>query len=55
MGCPYEGENIEPKLVDDIAQKLFSLGCYEVSLGDTIGIGTPGRLLLFNYKKSKKF
>lgn len=42
MGCPYEGE-IDPRVVNDIANKLLSLGCYEISLGDTIGIGTPGK------------
>ena len=40
MGCPYEGE-IDPVIVDTVARKLFDLGCYEISLGDTIGIGTP--------------
>ena len=40
MGCPYDGE-IDPKLVDKVAQRLVSMGCYEISLGDTIGIGTP--------------
>jgi hydroxymethylglutaryl-CoA lyase len=42
MGCPYEGE-VDPKVVNDVANKLISMGCYEVSLGDTIGIGTPGK------------
>lgn len=40
LGCPYEGK-IETKKVTEIAKKLFDLGCYEISLGDTIGIGTP--------------
>lgn len=40
LGCPYEGE-IKPEAVTDVAEKLFNMGCYEVSLGDTIGIGTP--------------
>ena len=40
LGCPYEGE-ISPLVVADLAEKLISLGCYEVSLGDTIGVGTP--------------
>ena len=40
LGCPYEGE-IAPEKVVDIADKLFHMGCYEVSLGDTIGTGTP--------------
>ena len=41
LGCPYEG-NIRPDKVAEVADKLLSLGCYEVSLGDTIGVGTPG-------------
>lgn len=40
MGCPYEGE-IDPEVVNKVAIKLKEMGCYEVSLGDTIGIGTP--------------
>ncbi len=40
VGCPYEGE-IEPQAVADVANALMELGCYEVSLGDTIGVGTP--------------
>jgi isopropylmalate/homocitrate/citramalate synthase len=43
LGCPYEGE-VAPKAVAGIARALVDLGCYEVSLGDTIGVGTPGRL-----------
>jgi hydroxymethylglutaryl-CoA lyase len=39
-GCPYEGE-IDPARVLDLARQLLELGCYEVSLGDTIGVGTP--------------
>jgi len=39
VGCPYEGE-ISPEKVADVAEKLFNMGCYEVSLGDTIGVGT---------------
>jgi hydroxymethylglutaryl-CoA lyase len=39
MGCPYEG-NINPNVVKEISEKLYDLGCYEISLGDTIGIGT---------------
>lgn len=41
VGCPYEGV-IEPAAVADVARELLRLGCYEVSLGDTIGVGTPG-------------
>lgn len=42
LGCPYEGE-IEPAAVAEVAATLFDMGCYEVSLGDTIGTGTPGK------------
>ncbi len=41
LGCPYEGE-IAPQGVLDVARALLGLGCYEVSLGDTIGTGTAG-------------
>lgn len=40
LGCPYEGK-MDPEVVADIAKQLIELGCYEISLGDTIGIGTP--------------
>ena len=40
LGCPYEGE-VSFDTVEMIAEKLFERGCYEVSLGDTIGHGTP--------------
>jgi hydroxymethylglutaryl-CoA lyase len=39
-GCPYEGE-IDPARAIEIARKLHQMGCYQVSLGDTIGSGTP--------------
>jgi len=39
-GCPYEGD-IDPARVIDLTRQLIELGCYEVSLGDTIGVGTP--------------
>ncbi len=39
VGCPYEGF-IEPEVVAKVAKKLLDIGCYEVSLGDTIGVGT---------------
>jgi hydroxymethylglutaryl-CoA lyase len=42
LGCPYEGE-IAPRAVADVSGKLFQMGCYEVSLGDTVGVGTPIR------------
>jgi hydroxymethylglutaryl-CoA lyase len=40
LGCPFDGE-VKPQAVVDVAKKLWELGCYEVSLGDTIGVGTP--------------
>ena len=40
LGCPYEGE-IAPRAVAEVAAELDQLGCYEISLGDTIGTGTP--------------
>jgi hydroxymethylglutaryl-CoA lyase len=40
LGCPFDGE-IKPQAVEDVAKQLWELGCYEVSLGDTIGVGTP--------------
>ena len=40
VGCPYDGY-IAPEKVALVAEKLFKLGCYEISLGDTIGVGTP--------------
>ncbi len=40
LGCPYEGD-VDPVAVAEIARELKSMGCYEVSLGDTIGVGTP--------------
>jgi hydroxymethylglutaryl-CoA lyase len=42
LGCPYEGE-VAPKKVAEVAAALYDMGCYEVSLGDTIGVGTPGK------------
>ena len=41
LGCPYEGE-VAPEHVAAVAKELFAMGCYEVSLGDTIGTGTAG-------------
>jgi hydroxymethylglutaryl-CoA lyase len=40
LGCPFDGE-VKPQAVVDVARGLWDLGCYEVSLGDTIGVGTP--------------
>ncbi len=43
VGCPYEGD-IAPEKVAEVAGALHAMGCYEVSLGDTIGVGTPARM-----------
>jgi hydroxymethylglutaryl-CoA lyase len=43
VDCPYEGP-IAPQAVADVAARLYAMGCYEISLGDTIGTGTPGRI-----------
>src|SRR3954449_2345566 len=40
LGCPYDGE-VKPQAVVDVASSLWKVGCYEISLGDTIGVGTP--------------
>lgn len=58
VGCPYEGD-IDPKAVLDVTQKLLDLGCYEVSLGDTIGVGTAKKVtqlieLLLTHVESSK-
>jgi hydroxymethylglutaryl-CoA lyase len=42
LGCPYEGD-IAPAAVARVADALYQMGCYEISLGDTIGVGTPGK------------
>ncbi|XP_036621618.1 3-hydroxymethyl-3-methylglutaryl-CoA lyase, cytoplasmic isoform X1 [Trichosurus vulpecula] len=43
LGCPYEG-HIAPEKVAEVSKQLYSMGCYEISLGDTIGVGTPGSM-----------
>ncbi|XP_073937976.1 3-hydroxymethyl-3-methylglutaryl-CoA lyase, cytoplasmic isoform X6 [Castor canadensis] len=43
LGCPYEG-SITPQKVTEVSKRLYSMGCYEISLGDTIGVGTPGSM-----------
>lgn len=40
VGCPYEGA-IDPQKTAEVAKALYDMGCYEVSLGDTIGVGNP--------------
>jgi hydroxymethylglutaryl-CoA lyase len=42
LGCPYEGA-IAPSAVAVVSRRLLEMGCYEISLGDTIGIGTPAK------------
>ena len=42
-GCPYQGV-VEPAAVAEVAAALYRMGCYEISLGDTIGVGTPGKI-----------
>ncbi|BDW95551.1 hydroxymethylglutaryl-CoA lyase [Thalassospira tepidiphila] len=42
LGCPYEGD-IAPEKVAEVAKALYDMGCYEISLGDTIGTGTPAK------------
>lgn len=53
FGCPFEG-TVPEKRVVDLAKRLIQMGCYEVSIGDTIGIATPGqvRSLFQKLKKS---
>jgi isopropylmalate/homocitrate/citramalate synthase len=43
LGCPYEGE-VAPARVAEVAARLAEMGCYEISLGDTIGVGTAGKV-----------
>jgi hydroxymethylglutaryl-CoA lyase len=42
LGCPYEGE-VKPAQVADVVRRIVDMGCYEVSLGDTVGMGTPAK------------
>ena len=42
LGCPYQGE-VPAADVARVAERLLQMGCYEISLGDTIGVGTPGK------------
>lgn len=44
VGCPVEGA-IPPSKVAYVVKELHDMGCFEISLGDTIGVGTPGNLL----------
>ena len=42
LACPYEGE-VKPAQVTRVARELYAMGCYEITIADTIGAGTPGR------------
>ena len=42
LGCPYEGD-VSPEQVSAVARDMYALGCYEICIADTIGVGTPGR------------
>jgi len=42
LGCPYEGE-VAPQQVSSVARELLAMGCYEITVADTIGVGTPGK------------
>jgi hydroxymethylglutaryl-CoA lyase len=42
LGCPYEGE-VAPAQVTRVARELYAMGCYEITIADTIGTGTPGQ------------
>jgi len=43
VGCPFEGE-VAPAMVADVTRRLLDMGCTDVGLGDTIGVGTPGKV-----------
>jgi len=53
VDCPYEGR-VEPRNVAKVAEKLLDLGCHEISLGDTIGTGTPARIVKMIESCAKK-
>ncbi len=53
MGCPYEGD-IDPAQVAAVSRELLDMGCYEISLGDTIGVGTPIKAKLMLEAVSKQ-
>ena len=42
LGCPYDGE-VAPEQVAAVARDMYALGCYEICIADTIGVGTPGK------------
>ncbi|XP_069873366.1 3-hydroxymethyl-3-methylglutaryl-CoA lyase, cytoplasmic isoform X2 [Dipodomys merriami] len=43
LGCPYEG-SVLPQKVTEVSKRLYAMGCYQISLGDTTGVGTPGSM-----------
>lgn len=51
VGCPVEGP-VPPQKVAHVAKRLYDIGCYEISLGDTIGVGTPGNICAHTSKCS---
>lgn len=53
LGCPYEGD-VDPQIVADVSEKLINMGCYEVSLGDTIGVGSAEQVKTLIDVVSKK-
>lgn len=53
LGCPYEGE-MSAQAVADLATTLFNIGCYEISLGDTVGTGTPRKAQTMIAKVAKQ-
>lgn len=54
LGCPYEGK-IDPNKVLAVADELYQMGCEEISLGDTIGVGTPLATVKLIRAVSQKF
>ena len=52
-GCPYSGY-VSPEVVASVSYRLLKMGCYEVSLGDTIGVGTPGSVSVLLHQVCKK-
>uniref|UniRef100_A0A7S2UXZ5 hydroxymethylglutaryl-CoA lyase n=1 Tax=Fibrocapsa japonica TaxID=94617 RepID=A0A7S2UXZ5_9STRA len=55
LGCPYQGQ-VEPGAVAEVTESLLDLGCYEVSIADTTGVGTPGSTLrLLRHLKERKW
>lgn len=54
FGCPYEGQVTEKQVIS-LVEKLFKLGCYEVSIGDTIGVAHPAQVKSLFLKLKRKF